>query len=140
MNKNLKTYSGLDAHIHYSNGEAKTVCTSAVLGALGISPGQYRYSGRVRQWPPILRRAGYAVRSRNVQARGVGTVGALRRLIKSRRRAWGDPGRAWYLVTVKSRTAWHLILLDSNGKTVVDTAPRKRDRRPVVDVQAAWLR
>jgi hypothetical protein len=33
----------------------------------------------------------------------------------------------------------HVLMIDRNGKTLVDTAPRKRDRRKVLDIRGIYL-
>ena len=58
------------------------------------------------------------------------TVGAIR----SKIRALKDPEGTMYLVRLKD----HVLLLDSAGKTIVDTDRRVRDKRQVVRVQAIW--
>ena len=45
-----------------------------------------------------------------------------------------DPSHALYLVIVDG----HMLMLDRNGKTIVDTAPRLRDARRVIDIKAVW--
>lgn len=43
-----------------------------------------------------------------------------------------------YMVCLKYGKFCHLILLDNNGKTLVDTDPRIRDSRRVVAIHAVW--
>ena len=133
------TYSGVSEHRYYKNGSGKTVCTSHVLGALGIHPDSYHYSGTSEQYQRVLRRGGYAVRSRVSHTKKAGTVGQLRKLIKERAEKWGDPECVKYTVhVVHGNGQGHLILLGRDGRTLVDTATMKKDRRRVLKVQAVW--
>jgi len=140
LTKELKmTYSGVSAHKYFDNGMGKTVCTSYVLGALGVDPASYHYSAKSHQYQGVLRRNGYAVRSRASHTKKAGTVGQLRKLIQQGASKWGDPSCVKYTVHVVCGSGeHHLILLDRDGTTLVDTAPVKRDRRRVVKVQAVW--
>jgi len=110
---------GIDDHIHFakSAGGFKSVCTSYCLGSLGIPPAAYNYSAHRHQRDNVLRRNGYAVRSRvarikKAQARkwetafdrsyALGTVEELRETIKAERTKWKDDVvAAVYLVTVQ---------------------------------------
>jgi hypothetical protein len=125
-------YSGISNHIYYESGKAKTVCTSTVLGHLGISPGSYRYSGEEDQILAILRRHGYAVRSRMSRLEDSPSVGRSRTKIQRMR----DPLGTMYLVIVKG----HALLLNQEGRTVVDTDPRLRDSREILSIYAVFRR
>jgi hypothetical protein len=111
-------------------GGSKTVCTSWVLAALGIDKARYHYSGKPDQIKSVLRRAGYAVRSRLSRLPRGCSVGRSR----SRISTWDDPTGVSYVVWVSG----HLLMLDSSGATAVDTSPRKRDRRVVLGVWAVY--
>ncbi len=125
---------GVDDHIWFKGG-AKTICTSHVLGFFHIDPASYHYSGTVAQRSAILRKFGFAVRSRNSAFKKCTTVGTLRSAIIKYK---GDPAPVKYMVRVRCSGTTHAILLDSDGTTLVDTAPRKRDRRQVLDVRAVF--
>ena len=105
----------------------KSVCTSTVLKHFGIDRSQYRYSQIAGDVESILRRKGYSVRSRKSQAGSV-SVGGLRKKIQDGKIDLANCRRI--LVRVKG----HVLLLDRDGNTVVDTDPRTRDRRPVLGV------
>ena len=136
---NGSTYNGISDHIYYDNGKAKTVCTTTVLGALGISPTTYHYSGFIPQIQGILRRNGYAVRSRASHTKAASTVGALRGIIAKNTTKWGDPSGTHYAVVVRCGNGGaHIILMNREGKTLVDTAPVKRDRRRILKVMAVF--
>lgn len=127
---------GVDNHITHASGRRKTVCTSAVLAHFGIMPDTYHYSQDRETVVGVLRRNGWAVRSRksalkvgkrnkvgNLMAPSVGQVRASIRKLNA-------PDSARFYVSVRG----HAMLLDAKGRTIVDTAPRSRDRRPVYDV------
>ena len=117
----------LNAHIRHASGRCKNVCTSAVLDFFGIDVDRYHYAQDSDDVRSVLRRHGhYSVRSRasmfNVK-RGVTSIGQLRTAL---RRKDGDRKNRYYVSVVG-----HAMVLDGAGTTLVDTAPRKRDRRRV---------
>ena len=129
----------LSDHIKHASGRSKTVCVTACLTALGVPLSAFRYTGtveNVQHRSAILRRHGYAVRSRKsrLPRKRATTISQLRPLI----RRWNDPAGTFYLVTVWGRTYCHMMLLDQDGRTTVDTSPRQRDRRNVVTVHAVF--
>jgi len=121
-------------HIEYANGKAKTVCVTTVLVALGVPFDGFKYTwnGKKNIWPEILRRAGYAVRSRASRLPRVCTVGKSRAIIA----AMDDAPGTMYAVTVRTVAGSHLMLLNDKGQTVVDTAPRHRDARRIAKISA----
>lgn len=144
---------GVKKHLYYKGG-AKTVCTSAVLAAFGIDSCSYHYSGQLKQRLQILNKNGWAARSRNSHVRrgyrnlklkGIPktqtrSVGQVRRIIALVNRdepetnAWGDPYGTRYMIRVDG----HALLLGYDGATLVDTDPRARDRRKVLDIRAVF--
>ena len=44
-----------------------------------------------------------------------------------------------HLIAYVIRVEGHVLMIDRNGKTLVDTAPRKRDRRKVLDITGIYL-
>lgn len=128
LGRSMTTFSPSNDLTHAS-GRGKTICTSSVLSFFGIDPGEYHYSDHSRDVKNILRRKGYSVRSR-ASALGLSkglTVGELRKKLKAYD---GCESNAYYL-GVKG----HAMVIAGNGVTLVDTAPRKRDRRQVVHIQ-----
>lgn len=115
-----------EGHITYGSGRRKTVCASSVLAHFGIYPDTYKYAEKVDDVKRILRDRGYSVRSRKskIVTKKANTLGSIRSRIKD----LNEPGE--YFVRVKG----HGMVLDGSGKTIVDTAPRKRDRRKVTHV------
>lgn len=126
--------TGLNNHIRRSNGNSKTVCVSHVLAAFGIATYQYNNTFNARTgknvWGGILRRHGWAVRSRSSKMGSSTTVGSIRKKIAK----LDDPSVTRYIV----RVSGHILLLDRSGKTIVDTSPRKRDKRKVEGVFAIF--
>jgi len=123
----------LSEHIFRAKS-AKTVCVSACLAYFGITPDMYTVTStnkNVRAYHGILRRYGFGVRSRKSASSKAKSVGQLRKLIptiasKETENILG------YLVGVPS----HLMVLGIDGATVIDTDPRKRDARKLVQVHA----
>jgi len=140
---------GVPKHIYHKKG-AKTVCTSAVLAAFEIDSCSYHYSGTLKQRLNLLRKNGWAARSRNSHiARGfrklkiksgAKSVGKVRKIIAHLNKdepeinAWGDPLGTRYMIRIEK----HALLLDYHGKTIVDTDPRLRDKRKVSDIRAVF--
>lgn len=102
------------------NGGYKTCCTSACLAHFGIDLNGFRYSQYTKDVVAILRRKGYTVRSRLSSVKRGSTVGSVRKQLSKLE-------RGVYLVEVKA----HVLLLNHDGKTIVDTDPRKRDKRKI---------
>lgn len=122
--------SGLEEHVTHESGRRKTVCTSAVLAHFGVDPSAYHYSGAWGDVERILRRHGYHVRSRLSRVGRGRSVGQVR----TRLARLGDDPSTLYYVGVPG----HAMVMAPDGRTVVDTAPRKRDRRKVHRVFAVW--
>jgi hypothetical protein len=134
--KDNKVITKLSNHVTTKGGNFKGICVSACLGYFGIHPTQYKFTWSKRtgnkSTHAILRRFGWSVRSRNsALLKGTKTVGSVRRAIKDYTDYTND---VMYYIQVNG----HVLLLNSNGDTVVDTAPRKVDRRRVYNVTAIF--
>lgn len=121
---------GVEEHVTHASGRMVTVCTTAVLAEFGIRGG-IRYCDSRNDVKRHLRKNGWAVRSRNsacglYRKRGGVSVGQVRERI----RKLAAPHTARFYVSVLG----HAMLLDNQGRTIVDTAPRKRDRRTVYHI------
>lgn len=121
MRANVEKLSEVVTH---ESGRQKTICTSAVLAYFGISPDSYHYCQNRTDMERILRRNGYSVRSRLSKIGKGCTIGKAREKIANLCEG------GYYYVSV----AGHAMLLGCCGETVVDTAPRKRDRRKVLAI------
>lgn len=111
----------------------KTVCVTACLTHLGIPFDAFRVtstSRNIHAWEGVVRRNGFAMRSRLSSVGKNPTVGNIRTKLSKLE----DPQGTRYLVRVRG----YLLMLDINGKTIVDTAPRKRDARRVLRVWAVY--
>ena len=126
--------SGVSSHITHKSGRRKTVCTSAVLAAFGIDASQYKYSQCQNDIKRLLNKFGWSHASRK-SAVGITkrtrwakmpSVGKVRKMIAK----MDDGPDARYYVSVPG----HAMLLDAKGKTIVDTAPRRVDRRKVLSI------
>ena len=103
----------------------RTICTSAVLEYLRVT--KWRYSQSLGDVCRILRRHGWSGRSRKSQA-GNCTVSQLRDKVRA-----GKIDMELYRGVFVDR---HVLLMKNHGLTVVDTDPRKSDRRKVRAVYA----
>ena len=101
----------------------KNRCALAVAEALGCDD-ETRYLHTIDDLVNCLRRS-WTVRSRGSWVTENESVGRVRRWCK--KLAGEVDGSAFFLVN----TPEHVLLLAQDGQTLIDTAPRKRDRRPV---------
>lgn len=129
-------HTKLKGHITHASGERKTVCVTACLTALGIPVENFHYTGSVadQRREAILRRHGYAVRSRMSSIPKNASVGKARAAIQK----MNDPTHTLYLVTVMYGKSRHAMLLNRDGNTIVDTDPRKVDKRKITSIKAVW--
>jgi hypothetical protein len=104
-----------------SNNTNKNICALKVAQALGVHD-DTRYLHNVNDIVYAARKA-YTVRSRGSNVKGK-TVGASRAKLIDLAAKHNTVG---FLVMV----AGHVLLIDKEGRTVVDTDPRKRDKRKI---------
>lgn len=123
----------LNDHITHKSGKKKTVCVTVVLTALGVDLNAFHYTN---VYADILRRNGFAVRSRKSAVGKNATIGSCRAKLAQISRE--EPQITAYVAHVVYGRSAHLILLDAEGKTIVDTAPRTRDKRRVYKIYAVW--
>lgn len=136
LNTSLMILSmGYEKHQYntYKDGH-KTVCVGACLAYFKILPNQYKYNTSVRNpyhYKSILRLWGYSVKSLNSKlgikklnkynSREWLTLTKLRKRIKSE---FTSEDR--FIVHVGSGKGGHVIILDGNGQTIIDTAENSR--------------
>lgn len=109
----------------------KTPCASAALAYFGVTGTTWNERTKRNVWPETLRRAGYSVRSRKSKlSKSESTVGAARAKIAAV--AAAEPEIRAFIV----RVSGHVLVIDREGNTVVDTDPRKADRRQIVGIFA----
>lgn len=103
----------------------QNICGQRVCAILGVSQ-NVRY---IHTQNDITRaiRTRFSVRSVKSAAKAA-TVGAARANVSKIDRA------VCFVCFVKG----HVLLLDHNGKTIVDTAPRKRDRRKILAIYGVY--
>ena len=125
----------LPNHIKHQSGKSKTVCVTACLTSFGIDVSSFNYTGHLYDQTrvKILNRNGYSCRSRLSAVGGENTsIGKVREKI----RQLNDRADTRYLVCMCYGDSCHAIVMDKNGETIVDTAPRKMDRRRVMTIHA----
>lgn len=103
----------------------KNICALAVARAIGVDH-KVRYLHCLNDVIRACRAGGYTVRSRKSSVKGT-TVGAIRNQLEAL-------GADFYIVRVDG----HVLLLGCYGKTLIDTDPRKRDRRKITHVYGVW--
>ena len=99
----------------------KNICALRVAQALGVGA-ETRYLHTVNDVVYAARKA-YTVRSRGSNVKGK-TVGASRAKLIELAEQHNTIG---FIV----RVAGHVLLIDKEGKTVVDSDPRQRDKRKI---------
>jgi len=109
-----------------------TPCATATLAYFGVKGVTWNNRTQKNVWADTLRRAGYAVRSRMSKLGKRPTVGSIRK--KAAEIAAQEPQIKAFIVKVER----HVLVMDRQGNTVVDTAPRKRDARRVYKFVAVW--
>jgi hypothetical protein len=120
-------YTTNNDHIYYNNG-SKTVCVSTCLNYFGIPSDSYRYTSsekNVYAYKNVLRRNEYSVCSRKSEFGCTTKRISLTTLkTKLRKSSYGSTDK--FIVSVTQRKSAHLIVLDGNGNTIIDTAPNSR--------------
>lgn len=108
----------------------KNLCGWAVARALGVDQAT-RYIHTIDDLQRAIRSMWSlrSVKTRLGVKAGRTTVGAIRKRIAAKGEALA------YLVHVEG----HVLLLDKDGTTSVDTAPVQRDRRKVLRVQGVYM-
>jgi hypothetical protein len=108
----------------------KNLCGYAVARALGVDEAT-RYIHTIADLQRAIRSMWSlrSVKTRLGVKAGRTTVGAIRKRIAAKGEALA------YLVHVEG----HVLLLDKDGSTSVDTAPVQRDRRKVLRVQGVYM-
>lgn len=110
----------------------QTPCASAALQYFGVKGVTYNNRTKQNVWMHTLRRAGFGVRSRFSKLPKNATVGGIRQKVAAI--AAAEPTAIGFIVRVDG----HVLVMDHYGSTVVDTAPRKADRRKVLGFVAVF--
>jgi hypothetical protein len=124
-----KAFQEINNHLRYGKG-SKTVCVSTCLSFLGIDFNSYHYTSSdktIRSWEGVIRRNGYALRSRFSELCKDGistTMTSLKKNIKKKSYTKDD----LFIVSGYQRNSAHLMILNGLGEVVIDTAPGKKWR------------
>jgi hypothetical protein len=121
-------------HINHDGG-VKTVCVSTCLNFFGVKDTQYRYTssnGNRTNFVDVLRRFGYSVRSKKSEFKATKypTMTQLRKEMRKSSYTSSD----YFIVSGFQKTSAHLMVLNGNGETVIDTAPKKKWKIRMVSI------
>ena len=119
-----------------SNNKANTnqnICTQSVCEFFGCAQGA-RYLHTASDVVSAIRKQ-FTVRSRFSKVKGKTVGGARRKIAQSTEREPTNHLVMGYIATVPG----HVLLLDGSGKTIVDTAARKSDRRKLDGLWVVYL-
>ena len=112
----------LQNHINHGKG-SKTVCVTTCLNFFNIPFDAYHYTSSDRDiftYKNVLRRFGWSVRSKKSEFKALKsiTMTQLRRNMKKSIYSCSD----YFIVHGYQSKAGHLMVLNGNGETVIDTA------------------
>tara|TARA_B100000780_G_C20913051_1_gene363572 strand:+ start:133 stop:723 length:591 start_codon:yes stop_codon:yes gene_type:complete len=112
----------LQNHIKHSKG-SKTVCVTTCLNFFNIPFDSYHYTSSDRNrdtYKSVLRRFGWSVRSKKSEFKALKsiTMTQLRRNMKKSIYSCSD----YFIVHGYQSKVGHLMVLNGNGETVIDTA------------------
>ena len=116
----------------------QNICAQAVARALGNSDQAVRYLHNIDDLVRAARTVGFQVRSRKSSLKKNSTVGAARKTIQklaakeNQKPIFCAAQPVAYIVRVEG----HALLMDNDGNTIVDTDPRKADRRKITHFYA----
>ena len=118
----------LEDHINHNKG-TKTVCVTTCLNFFNIPFDSYHYTSSDRNiytYKNVLRRFGWSVRSRKSEFKALKpiTMTQLRRNMKKSEYTEND----FFIVSGYQSKCAHLMVLNGNGETVIDTAEGKKWR------------
>ena len=122
--------NGARRHSNNPDNPNQNMCALRVAQALGVAD-NVRYL-HVRKDCVRAARTAYTVRSRFSQVKGKSVGGARAKLSQITQKDGLNP--VGYLVFVDR----HVMLLDKDGQTRVDTDPRQRDRRKVRELYVVY--
>jgi len=116
--------SSYKAASNNSDNRCKNICALAVVSALGLE-NTVRY---LHTYEDVKRacRNSFSVRSVKSMVKSK-TAGGARKMMS-------ELGAKYYIVWVDG----HVLMMDALGKTIVDTAPRLRDRRKIVQIHGLY--
>ena len=109
-----------------------TGCAGATLRFFGVDGVTWNNRTQKNVFRDTLRRNGFSVRSRKSKLGKIKTVGAARAKIVEI--AKDEPDVIAFMVTVKA----HVLVVGTDGKTIVDTSPRAKDKRQIMAIDAVF--
>jgi hypothetical protein len=127
MNSLTKKHLHLNTHINH-NGGTKTVCVSTCLSYLGIRPDSYNYTSsktNYKAYQNVIRRNGYSLRSKMTEFKVKKARTTMTELKSNIRKSKYSDKDLFVVSGIQSNSA-HLMILNGDGITVIDTAPNKR--------------
>ncbi len=122
MNTLTRQNRTINKHINHQKG-TKTICVTTCLNFFGIPFDAYHYTSSDRNiftYKNVLRRFGYSVRSRKSEFKALKpiTMTQLKRNMKKSKYTASD----LFIVSGYQRKCAHLMVLNGEGETIIDTA------------------
>ncbi len=122
MNTLTRQHQTINKHINHQKGR-KTVCVTTCLNFFGIPFDAYHYTSSDKDkftYKNVLRRFGYSVRSRKSEFKALKpiTMTQLKRNMKKSKYTASD----LFIVCGYQRKCAHLMVLNGEGETIIDTA------------------
>jgi len=129
----LKNRTLLD-HINHNKG-SKTVCVTTCLNFFNVPFDAYHYTSsdkHITTYINVLRRFGWSVRSKKSEFKALKpiTMTQLRRNMKKSEYTDSD----FFIVSGYQSKCAHLMVLNGNGETVIDTAEGKKWKVRLVSI------
>jgi hypothetical protein len=134
MGKLTHKHIALREHKRFTKG-TKTVCVSACLKFFGISENEYHYTSSDKNrtaYINVLRKFGYSVRSKKSEFKA-SKFPTMTELKKNMRKSNYGANDFFIVSGFQSKSA-HLMVLNGNGETIIDTAPKKKWRVRLVSI------
>ena len=110
-----------------------TPCASAVLAYFGVRGTTWNERTKTNVWENTMRRAGFSVRSRFSQLTKKETTVA-----RARAKIASMAAQDVTILAFVVRVPQHVLVVDRAGNTIVDTDPRKADRRRITGICAIF--
>lgn len=116
-------HTALDNHINHTKG-TKTICVSTCLNFFNIPINGYSYTSsdkNIFAYRNVLRRFGYSVRSKKSEFKALKypTMTELKKNMKKSSYTSED----YFIVNGFQSKKAHLMVLDGDGNSIIDTAP-----------------
>ena len=134
MNDLTRKHLKINDHIDHTKG-SKKVCVSTCLNFFGIPMDGYSYTSshkNINAYMNVLRRFGYSVRSRKSEFKALKfpTMTQLKSNMRKSKYGVND----YFVVSGFQAKVAHLMVLNGNGDTIIDTAPKSKWRIRTVSI------